>query len=241
MTSWIKMIRRAVVPLLMATSQTRAGTLEVAPVSIELPAGVVSTVVTVTNHNPVRTSIQVRGYAWSQSATADQLTRADDLIISPPIFELEPDESQTVRLMVRQPASSREATFRLLVDELPSGHPSGIQFALRLSLPVFVEPDTQIAPARLSWRLVPAGHGMAELSVRNDGARHERLINLVLQVPGVGAVRPTGLPNPYVLAGAERSWQVPVGVASLGRVRDMRLTGDSIGGRIDVPVAVGSP
>lgn len=240
MTYWTKMVLGAVLPLLLAMSAAQAGTIEVAPVMAELLPGSSSTTLIVTNHNPVRTSIQVRGYSWSQTDTTDPLARTDNLIVSPPIFQLDPGQSQTIRLLVRQPPARGEATYRLLVDELPGGPGSGtVQFALRLSLPVFAEAEAQPGPPQLSWRIAPLGPGMAELRVRNDGDHHDRLSDLALQIPGVGTVKPTGLPNPYVLAGAERSWRIALGSGARLSGRIVQLTGRDMTGSIHVPVPVG--
>lgn len=240
-TYWTKMVLRSVVPLLLAMTEARAGTIEAAPVSIELPPGSTTSTLTVTNHNPTRTSIQVRGFTWTQAGSSDTLTRDDGLIISPPVFQLEPGQSQTIRLMLRQPPTAGESTDRLLVDELPNNQqPGTVVFALRLSLPMFAE-SASAGPPQLSWRIVAGADGGSELLVSNQGGQHQRLTNLTLAVPGLGQVKLSGPPNPYVLAGVERSWHIPVGIAQLGRGRVLQLSGTDIGGQIHVPVSVAGP
>ena len=71
---------------------------EVSPVMLELPAGAASTVLTVANRGTQRAAIQVRGFEWKQSPTEDPLSPTGALLISPPLFELEPGETQVVRL-----------------------------------------------------------------------------------------------------------------------------------------------
>ena len=224
---------------LLGIAHAYAGTIEVSPVTIELSSGTTTSIVSVTNHNSTPTPMQVRGFTWSQNGDADELERTDDLIVSPPIFELQPGQSQTIRLMVRKLPSGIEATYRLIVDELPNNQvPGSIVFGLRLSLPIFVAPSPQSGNAHLMWSLIPTGIGTAELRVRNDGARHEKLTELSLHIPGSDTVKPAGLANPYVLSGSTRSWKVSVGATRLLRSRVVQLTGRGLNGTFDVPITV---
>lgn len=224
--------RMALLAALLGTSAAaRAGQIEVAPVTFDLPAGVTSTTLTVTNHGDGRTGIQLRGFRWSQTPTEDPLVPTRDLLFSPPIFELAPGESQTVRLMLRQPPGDREGDYRLLVDELPAaGGPSQVQLALRLSLPLFAAPSARTWP-ELRWRLVAGPHG-PELAVTNRGGRRDRVTDLAVAAGGA-PVPASPLANAWVLPGAERRWALP-GLRAGGAAR---LTGRSEAGAIDVPVA----
>ena len=219
---------------LLPPAAAMAASIEVAPVSVELPSGTASTTVTVTNHSDAPISVQARGFAWAQTAGEDQLTRTETLVVSPPIFTIGANEQQTVRLLLRQAPTDKEASYRLLFDELPTPTTGrAIQLALRLSVPVFAEPPAATA-AQLGWRLAPAG-GQAALLVRNSGSRHDRLRDLVLTLPNGQTVKPSGLPNPYVLPGVERRWTLPLSVAPGGTAK---ITGVSESGQIDAPVPI---
>ena len=210
-----------------------AAKIEVSPVTIELPAGSASTVLTVTNRGEDGTSIQVRGFTWSQTTTQDPLQPTHALLVSPPMFELKPGESQTVRILLRTPASVAEASYRILVDELPSaGAASTIRFPLRLSLPVFAEPAGAAAP-RVAWH-VATGSGGAELVAANSGNKRERVTGMAVQTPS-GPVNAKPLENAWVLPNTERHWSLPGPVAGPGSVH---LTGQSEAGKIDTAVPV---
>ena len=103
----------------------------------------------------------------------------------------------------------------MLLDELPAaGEPGKIQFALRLSMPLFAAP-AQSSPPVLVWRIVntPAG---AELRVANRGGKHDRISEIVVRLPGGRSVKASLLHNPYVLAGVERSVPLHVGRVASG-------------------------
>lgn len=221
---------------LLAAGIAHAGPLEVSPVTMEMAPGRMATTLTVTNHGTARTAIQVRSFAWAQGGTEDTLTRTDDLVVSPPMFQLGPNEAQTVRLMARRPAQGSEASYRLLLDELPAGRePGAIQLALRLSLPVFVAPAGQTAPD-LAWRVVQSAGG-AEVRVLNRGTRRDRIADVAVALPGGASVKPAGLQNPYVLPGVERRLRLPVERGAL-RVPQVRIVGRDDFGQLSAPAPV---
>jgi fimbrial chaperone protein len=232
-SSWAKMALAAL--SLCASGTAHAGNVEVAPVTVDLAPGRMSATVSVTNHEAAPTTVQLRGFNWTQGATDDNLARSDDLIVSPPIFQLGPNESQTVRVMLRRPAQGAETSYRVLLDELPtSKEPGAIQFALRISMPVFVAPAGRVAPD-LAWR-VTYGPSGPELCVLNRGNRRDRVLDLMVHLPNGAVVKPTGLQNPYVLPGVERHMRLPADrLAVRGAVQ---VTGQDDLGAINVSAAV---
>lgn len=218
-----------------ASGLVQAGQLEVSPVTLELARGVSSTVLTVSNRGTERTAIQVRGFTWSQSARDDLVTPTRALLISPPIAELNPGETQTVRILLRDPARKVETSYRILVDEIPSvGAPSTVRLSLRLSLPLFAEPTEPTSPD-LQWRLLntPAG---PELQATNHGTKRERVSELTVQATGVGSLKAQTLANTWVLPGAERHWRL----STHGELRTAQahLTGKSDSGPINAALSV---
>jgi fimbrial chaperone protein len=202
----------------------RAASIEVAPVVIDLQPGQQSTVITLTNRSGEPTAAQLRVFGWRQSATGEELLPTEEVLVSPPVFQLAPGAAQVARLVLRPSSDPGERTFRILVDELPPplAAASGVRLALRLSLPVFV-PSAAAAPPSLAWRISPDG----KLTVTNSGRRHERLTDLRL-VAADGSDIPLQSPTtPYVLGGAERQWTL-LRRANLGA--PLRLTGRTSAG-----------
>ncbi|WP_458097821.1 fimbrial biogenesis chaperone [Roseomonas sp. WA12] len=219
--------------VLLTPGPAEAGSLEVAPVSTDLLPGQQASVVTVTNRDTTPTSVQVRAFDWSQDATSDRLTPTQDLLVSPPAFQLAPGGSQVVRMVLRRPPAQGERAFRLLVDQIPGPADAGqqVRFALRLSLPVFAQTSANGRP-QLEWRLQSSG----ELVVANRGTRRAQLAGLSLAGPGGTSIPLAAPENPYVLPGMERHWRLRGAQPRPGMI--LRATGSGEAGQfaVDVPV-----
>ena len=98
--------------------------------------------------------VQTQGLAWSQEGGQDALTPSRDLLVSPAVFTLPAGGSQLVRVALRRNVDpARELTYRLLLQEVPQAASpdfNGLQIALRLSVPVFVEPLAPATP-QIAW------------------------------------------------------------------------------------------
>ncbi len=168
-----------------APGTVQAQAIQVAPVVVELASGQMATTLAVTNTGKAGVTVQVRPFAWEQSGEADRLHPTDDIVVSPPITDIGIGETQTFRLVSRRTAGPVEAAYRLLVDQIPSSlATTGVQFALRLSLPVFLEPPGRVAPS-VDWRITSDGRD-ATLRATNKGNSRTRLLRRSWS-PGCGA------------------------------------------------------
>ncbi len=185
-----------------------AQVLTILPVTISLPARQQAGIVTLVNSGQTDVSIQVRAFAWTQSADgSDRLESTDALAVSPPLATIPAGRKQIVRLVLRQPAQATEASYRILVDQIPGpAQGNEIRVALRSSLPVFVEPHASAAP-RLRFGAEMTGGALYVFAV-NDGKRHENIQNLTLRTAGGTSFSPTAGISPYILPGATRRWLV---------------------------------
>lgn len=219
----------------MATAWSTAGAsgLQVAPVGLEFAPSSPAQGLWLTNTGTDTLHAQVRVFHWTQSAGKNELTPTQALVASPPMLTLAPGARQLVRV-IRLGASSAngEDAFRLLVDELPQATPqkqTGVQYVLRYSIPVFVEPsdtspDATSVAASLRFALVRAG-GSVELQVRNTGAAHAQLSDVEILPPGSSkpaAVSP-GLLG-YVLPGMTMRWPLKVQSAQLPSGTQLKAT-----------------
>jgi fimbrial chaperone protein len=182
-----------------------AQALQVSPISVELQPGQMTTTLAVTNQGSEPTVLQMRPFLWGQANDADELTATDALLVSPPITDVPAGETQTFRLVLEQPAEAAEASYRLLLDELPPpAMASGVRIALRISIPVFAEPQT-ITHAELHWRLDATDDGDVLVGT-NSGAKHLRIVNPVLVESNGRKLALTSAETPYILPGAEQRW-----------------------------------
>ena len=214
----------------------------VAPVTIDMQAGQRTAVVTLQNHSQQDARFQVRPFAWDQPGGADQLQSTNQLVVSPPLGLLRVGSSQVIRLVLRQPAEARETAYRIWLDEIPPpASPGAIGFAVRLSIPIFIEPPGRIAP-QVRWRAEGAGQSFYLVAV-NDGSRRQVVYDLALHAPAGDPLALESNASPYVLAGATRRWRIiPKGVAPVPG-ETLRLTAEADTGAIDqaVPVVRAGP
>jgi fimbrial chaperone protein len=118
-----------------------AASLQVAPVLVEVPAPGATATLKLRNEGSQPLDAQIRVFQWTQVDGADVLTPTNDVAASPPVANLRPNTDYTVRIVrtKKEPVAKEEA-YRLLIDELPQATPgtaSGVNIALRYSIPVF--------------------------------------------------------------------------------------------------------
>ncbi len=166
-----------------------AGSFSVSPLRIELSPGQRTVALTVHNQSEDATVVQAQLVAWTQADGEDRLEPTADLIASPPIFTLQPAATQTIRIALRRPADGAvERTYRILVTEVPGpAQPgfTGARFALKVSLPIFVEAATGGTAPHLQWTAKRLPGGDVAVSVSNAGSKHVQLRSLEL-APAAG-------------------------------------------------------
>jgi len=197
----------AAVILLLSSRAATAQSLSVLPVNILFSPGQKASSLTVTNTGTTETAIQIRAYTWSQQNGEDQLTPTDAVVLSPPLATIAPGASQVVRLILRQLPQGREATYRILIDQIPPPQEPGvIHMVLRLSIPIFAMPPTRAMP-HVQFQLA-IDFGKLFLVGMNDGLSHEVVHDIVLtEYDGRELKEESGL-SPYVLSGVTRRWLI---------------------------------
>lgn len=205
--------------LLLASSGVMASGLQVSPISLSLQAKENASGLTLSNTGDDVVHAQVRVYQWSQDGQGDQLTASRGLVASPPMIELQPGEKQLIRIIrISAPPSgvdAVEAAYRLSIDEIPlpaTDEKTGIQFALKYSLPVFVQPvGVQQTAPKLRWTYTaqPDGNHVT-MRVSNSGNGRAQLAKLSMDdAAGNNIEINPGLLG-YVLPGATMQWTLKV-------------------------------
>jgi fimbrial chaperone protein len=229
--------------IFMISSAVMAQSLSVLPVNIQMAPKQMGTSLTVINQGAAETSVQIRAFAWKQVNGTEQLTPSDDVQVSPPIATIAPGATQIVRLVLRRAPQGTEATYRILLDQIPPAAESGtVRVALRLSIPVFAQPNARAA-ARVTYR-VESRDGVVTLVAINEGTRHETLRDATLSNGQGIDLKPAANASPYILAGATRSWAIATSANGVPPASGstLRLTGVSNAGAVSetVPV-IGDP
>jgi fimbrial chaperone protein len=189
-----------------------AGSVEVAPTTIDLPPGSDTAVFYITNRGDHPIVAQIQGMDWRQTDKGDQLDPSGLLTISPPMARLAPGQQQIVRLAAKPDASTTdERAFRLLVSELPDPAAragGGVRVLLQFSVPVF-EAAAHPVQAHLGWQVARSADGFS-LVARNTGARHVKLTELSVATADGRSVAIAANAFVYILPGASHRWTIPV-------------------------------
>lgn len=203
------------VPWISADSAHAGGHFELRPVRVELthPQDIGS--VEIGNRWTAPITIQAEVRSWSQETGRSVYEDSEALLVSPPMFVIEPGERQIVRIGLRQPAESdEEQAFRIFFTELPTARddrPStttGVDFSLRIAIPVFVAPQLQREPP-LQGVAKPWNSDDYKLSLTNPGNVHVQIRQIRCQgtprnMPPLGQ----GVLG-YLLPGATRQFTLP--------------------------------
>jgi len=210
----IHLVANLIALSVLATAEAAvAGTFSISPIRVELSAQQRTEALTVRNEaGDKEVVVQAQAFAWSQQDGQDVLTETRDVIVTPPVFTMAANSQQIVRVAVRRAAdANRELSYRLILQEVPPEAPknfTGLQVALRLSLPIFVAPQAAAAP-QLSWSSVWQDDGSLQVMAKNHGNSHLQVVDFAVQAKT--ATQPTDvmLKNSvvkYVLPGATMSW-----------------------------------
>jgi fimbrial chaperone protein len=219
-------------------SPASAQGITVMPVNIEMRAGQMSSVLTVVNQGDRKTAFQIRAFAWQLDQKGDdQLKPTDELLASPPLATLAPHATQIVRLVLRRPPQGREATYRILFDQLaPAAETGVVHIVLRLSIPVFAQPPDRLTP-QVQWRIV-SQKGQAWLVAVNRGTRHQTVRDVTLHTADGRSFKIAIKAPPHILAGGSRRWHILADGRLPGRGTTLRLTANADTGAIDQPVRI---
>ena len=189
--------------------QAHAGTFSISPLRVELASTAQTGVLTIRNQEATPVVVQADTRLWEQVGGEERLSPTRDVLVSPAVFTIPANGSQIVRVALRRaPDGERELSYRLILTEVPqtaSPDFTGLNVALRLSLPIFIAPVATAEPG-LQWSAVRSGDGTVALTARNAGNAHARVLNFNVS-PAAGST--PGIQQDvtaYILPGQARTW-----------------------------------
>ncbi len=196
----------------LACGAVAASGLQVSPVTLTIQPTQNADGLWLSNTGDGVVNAQVRVYRWTQEGFEDKLTTSRGLLVSPPMVQLPAEGRQLIRAIrtgapPSGPGAVQEA-YRVIIDELPvdTQGKKGLQFVLRYSVPIFVEPAGPPASApQLTWTMRQEA-GKTVLEVANSGGTHAQLADLTFtDTAGHRTSVHAGLLG-YVLPGAQMRW-----------------------------------
>jgi fimbrial chaperone protein len=195
-----------------AREAAAAAQFSIEPLMLSLPAGKLATSLTLGNNGAAPVTVQTELVSWNQDAGEDAFGPATGLVVSPPIFKLEPGKKQVVRVgrLKRAAAPAREVAYRIKLTEVPAqagDNPKPVATYMQLSLPVFVPAANREARPALEFQAQRQPGGGVKVAFANPGLVHDKVTRLTLLQDGK-TVAERAL-NYYVLAGAKRTLDWP--------------------------------
>ncbi len=197
----------ALIPLLGGVLAS-ASSFTVSPTRIPLSTKHQAVVVRLLNTGDDPVTVQAHVVAWTLSENKDVYHDSDDVLLNPPIFNLQPDKPQLMRLGLRHPRTeTTEIAYRLIVEEVPPPPKHGeitLRTILRISIPIFVEPQGGTRK-QVEWKAEITAGGI-KLSATNNGNVHVQVKNLALLPEGSSDPPSTKKMFEYLLPGQTREW-----------------------------------
>jgi len=215
-----------------------AGSFQVNPIRVDLTPRAQTTALTVKNTGDESVVVQVSIEAWSQDSGKEVYAPTKELLATPPVMTIPPNEERIVRVGLRRaPDRAKELSYRLFLQEVPPPPKPGFQglvVALRIGLPVFVAPAQGQATPRIEWKAARLPDNKLEITATNAGTAHLQVadINVVAADTGNMIANFSGLT--YVLPDQRRDWALPL-TAPLGASR-IRVKAVTDAGNLDADI-----
>lgn len=184
--------------------------------------------------------LQAELMRWEQNLQGDDLVSpGNELLVTPPIADLQPGDTQLFRVAFRGARSApEEIAYRLILEDIaePSkavleNTPPGavaINFRMRYDLPVMVAPTGKISNA-LRWKPCPveplaSRPAAAEACIRLNNVGNRRVKVQTLTLVGDNWQQSLNFKEGInVLVGAEREWRMPLQPGQTGALRGLQV------------------
>jgi fimbrial chaperone protein len=230
---------------LLAPALATAADWNIDPVRVELSPDQQTAAIIVRNESDEPSSVQIQAVLWSQVNGKDVYTPTRELLVSPPIATIPPKSDQVIRVALRRPAdATKELAYRINLQELPPQQApgvTGVQVAMRIGLPVFVQSQKGDAKPRMTWNVSRLPDNKLKLTLQNQGNAHVQVSDFSLYAPG--SERPIGgeTRSSYVLAGQTQEWVLQSSAAQKSANSRLRLKAFTDANHVDTELALGSP
>jgi fimbrial chaperone protein len=213
--------------LFVAESAVWAAGVSVMPLPMRLSPSQPSELLRVTNDGDSENSFQIQAFIWTQSpdGTID-LHPSLSIVAFPEVFTIGPNETRNIRVGVLQPSGAAEATYRLVVQQLPPPPLPGkvIQILPGIDLPVFIARGDAAGKPEIADATV--AQGRLSFALSDSGTAHILLQELVVtgrDEAGRRVFAAAAAPS-YVLAGGHRDYAVQIGTGDCTRIQTIAIT-----------------
>lgn len=229
------------VALALASWQALPYAFGVSPIRLDLGPSARSGAISVSNDDQVRMSFQMKLLRWTQNDKGEDVyEESKDLVYFPRLMSIEPTQKRVIRVGTQAPPGPEELTYRLAIEEMTpleeGSRGPAVAVRMRFAVPVFVAP---LAPAtKTEVEGLVVARGEVRFVVANTGNQHIRVETARL-LRGERALREVA--GWYILAGARRSFSVPIPAEECGKPGALTLAikGEGIDLQREVTVDAG--
>lgn len=157
--------------------------IEVNPVRLQMLPGQKITSFEITNYSGAQVVLQLSAVRWTKVFGKDRHEETKDVVITPPLMHLNPQEKQLVRIGITTPPNAKKGeTYRIIIKEVPSSNvmPSlSINTLLEIRVPLVVAPLVPSQP-KIIWKVTRSGAKKLTLSLQNVGESYISLHGISL-------------------------------------------------------------
>jgi fimbrial chaperone protein len=235
--------------LFLVPSGAFSGEFRVTPIRLDFDRGTKSGMITIVNEGGDRLNVQMKAFEWTQNADGkDEYTETNDIIFFPRIMSLEKSEEKILRAGIKIPATTKEKTYRLFIEEIPEPKKAeGVHVAItiRFGVPIFVKPLKEELKGEIEK--VELSKGVLNALIKNKGNSH--FIIHSVNIRGKNAkgkeILSKELSGWYLLSGVSRAYTLSMLKEScddLARL-DIEVKTDRfiLNGKLDVDQAMCNP
>jgi fimbrial chaperone protein len=193
-----------------------AANFDIKPIKIFLDPKSKIEKLTLKNINEDDLTVQIKGYQWTQNEKGQDIYQeTKDLILFPRITTIKKEEEKIIRIGTNLHSGSKEKTYRIFVEEIPSGEKiestgSTIHMYMKIGVPVFISPAKKEEKGMIE--AVNIQKGKAEIKVQNNGNLHF-MVNAV-QLQGVDSqgkeIFSTAVDGWYILCGESKAYEITI-------------------------------
>ncbi len=244
-----KILTFSILPFLFIPILAFSGEFRVTPIRLDFDRGTRSGTITIFNEGKERLNVQMKAFEWTQDASGkDQYTETNDIIFFPKIMSIEKNEEKILRAGIRIPATTKEKTYRLFIEEIPEPRKAegvNVAIAIRFGVPIFVKPLKEEIKGVIEK--IELSRGNLNLTVRNIGNAHFIIQAIHLKGKNVKGeeVFSKELSGWYLLAGISRlhSTTIPEETCKAISKLDIEVRTDrfNLNGKLDVDQAMCMP
>jgi fimbrial chaperone protein len=212
-----------------------SGEWRVSPARVFLDRDARSSVITIFNEGEEKVNLQCKAMEWTQDQQGKDVYKdTNELVFFPRILMLDKGEQKIIRAGIKAPATAKEKTYRLFIEEIPQpkknpADSAQLTVAIRFGVPFFVKPLKEEVTGELTVAGMTKGNVSA--TVKNTGNTHFRIIELLIKGNnGKGEETfVSKLDGWYLLAGADRTYSTPItaGKCDITKQIDITITTDT--------------